>query len=65
MRWLRVFTSVTYFSKLLRIHTLAAFLQLEIFRGCVVSYCAVFFSVVHRSVANCRAVTDALLEIVI
>ncbi len=32
MRWLRVFTPVTYFCKLLGIHTLAAFLQLELFR---------------------------------
>ncbi|PXW40718.1 hypothetical protein DET57_1167 [Klebsiella oxytoca] len=32
MRWLRSFTSVTYWSKLLGLHSLAAFLQLELFR---------------------------------
>jgi len=32
MRWLRLLTPVTYFSKLLGIHALAAFLQLELFR---------------------------------
>ncbi|RJT18778.1 hypothetical protein D6029_19895 [Buttiauxella izardii] len=30
--WLRSFTSVTYFSKLLRIHSKSALLQLELFR---------------------------------
>ncbi|PJZ05784.1 hypothetical protein PRCB_10430 [Pantoea rodasii] len=32
VRWLRAFTSVTDFSKLLRIHALAACLKLELFR---------------------------------
>ncbi|SBV62825.1 hypothetical protein KM92CIT3_200346 [uncultured Citrobacter sp.] len=32
VRWLRSFTPVTYFSKLLGIRSLAAFLQLELFR---------------------------------
>ncbi|OWP37382.1 hypothetical protein CEG88_25260 [Klebsiella aerogenes] len=32
VRWLQSFTPVTYFSKLLGIHALAAFLQLELFR---------------------------------
>ncbi|EJL85841.1 hypothetical protein PMI17_03402 [Pantoea sp. GM01] len=32
MRWLHLFTPVTYWSKLRGIHSLAAFLQLELFR---------------------------------
>ncbi|OWS91542.1 hypothetical protein DP180_07460 [Enterobacter kobei] len=32
VRWLRAFTPVTYLCKLQGIHTLAAFLQLELFR---------------------------------
>ena len=32
VRWLRSFTPVTYLCKLLEIHSLAAFLQLELFR---------------------------------
>jgi hypothetical protein len=32
LRWLRSLTPVTYLSKLLRIHSLAALLQLELFR---------------------------------
>ncbi|WP_226093588.1 hypothetical protein LF929_004710 [Dickeya oryzae] len=32
VRWLRSFTRITYLSKLIGIHSLAAFLQLELFR---------------------------------
>ncbi|RAU32064.1 hypothetical protein DBY73_017995 [Enterobacter sp. RIT418] len=37
VRWLHSFTPVTYSCKLLGIHSLAAFLQLELFRVYVVS----------------------------
>ncbi|POE20555.1 hypothetical protein BV918_02495 [Pectobacterium odoriferum] len=32
VRWLRSLTRITYLSKLIGIHSLAAFLQLELFR---------------------------------
>nr|OYN55874.1 hypothetical protein B7L52_08415 [Pectobacterium carotovorum] len=50
VRWLRSLTRITYLGKLIGTHSLAAFLQLELFRVCVAArgstrplFCALHF----------------------
>ncbi|AUH00298.1 hypothetical protein CWC46_11060 [Prodigiosinella confusarubida] len=61
--WLRSFTRITYLNKLIRIHSLAAFLQLELFWVYIATKNAIKVSITYLNDYFIRPINHLLQDI--